>query len=128
MAFVIIVCWLTALLVPMWMLVASKLSSRWKSTWLNTAAATAIAAAVMMGLFTGAVLMLVDGKAERIISMIGGLLICLCEQAVQIMNAIQDIYPSDFTVRWPVLKGTAITVLVLMALAFSTCAAAALDL
>ena len=42
----------------------------------NAAAATAIAAAVMMGLFTGAVLILEYDKTERIVGMIAGLLIC----------------------------------------------------
>ena len=33
MTIVIIMCWLTALLVPVWMIVASKLSDRGKGEW-----------------------------------------------------------------------------------------------
>lgn len=47
MTIVIIMCWLTALLVSAWMLVASKISGKWKDEWKNGAAATAIAAAVI---------------------------------------------------------------------------------
>lgn len=127
MTVVIIMCWLAALLVPVWMLVASKLSDRGKDEWKNAAAATAIAAAVMMGLFTGAVLILVDDKTERIVSMIAGLLICLSEQAVLTANTISELYRNDFDVRWPVVKGTTVTGFVLMTLALSICAVAALD-
>lgn len=123
MTIVIIMCWLTALLVPAWMLIASKPSGGGESAWKNAAAATAIAAAVMMGLFTGAVLILVDNKIERIVSMIAGLLICLSEQAVLIANAIRELCD----VRCPVVKGIAITGLVLIALALSICAVAAVN-
>lgn len=33
MTIVIIMCWLTALLVPVWMIVASKISGKWKDEW-----------------------------------------------------------------------------------------------
>lgn len=127
MTIVIIMCWLTALLVPVWMIVASKLSDRGKGEWKNAAAATAIAAAVMMGLFTGAVLILVDDKTERIVGMIAGLLICLSEQAVLTANTIRELYRNNFDMRWPAVKGVAITGLVLIALALSICAVAAVN-
>lgn len=127
MTIVIIMCWLTALLVPAWMLIVSKPSGGGESAWKNAAAATAIAAAVMMGLLTGAVLILVDDKTERIVSMIAGLLICLSEQAVLIANTIRELYRNNFDVRWPVVKGITITGFVLMALALSICAVAAVN-
>ena len=115
------------MLVPVWMLVASKISGKWKDEWKNAAAATAIAAAVMMCLFTGAVLILVDDKTERMVSMIAGLLICLSEQAVLTANTIKELYRNNFDVRWPVVKGTTITGFVLMALALSICAVTAVN-
>ena len=81
----------------------------------------------MMGFFTGAVLILVDDKTERIVSMIAGLLICLSEQAVLIANTIRDVYRSNYDVHWTVVKGIVITGFVLMALALSACAVAALN-
>lgn len=127
MAVVIAACYLVAFLVPVWLMLIARMDSGNAGTWRSSAAATAVAAAVMMGFFTGAVLILVDDKTERIVSMIAGLLICLSEQAVLIANTIRDVYRSNYDVHWTVVKGIVITGFVLMALALSACAVAALN-
>ncbi len=125
MTVVIIMCWLAALLVPMWLMLIARMNSVNAGAWRSSAAATAVAAAVMMGLLTGAVLILVDDKTERIVSMVAGLLICLSEQAVLIANTIRELSQYSFDVRWIMIKGIAITGITLMALALSTCVVAA---
>lgn len=127
MAVVIAACYLIAFLVPVWLMLIARMDAGNAGTWRSSAAATAVAAAVMMGFFTGAVLILVDDKTERIVSMIAGLLICLSEQAVLIANTIRDVYRSNYDVHWTVVKGIVITGFVLMALALSACAVAALN-
>lgn len=127
MAVVIAACYLVAFLVPVWLMLIARMDAGNAGTWRSSAAATAVAAAVMMGFFTGAVLILVDDKTERIVSMIAGLLICLSEQAVLIANTIRDVYRSNYDVHWTVVKGIVITGFVLMALALSACAVAALN-
>lgn len=127
MAVVIAACYLVAFLVPVWLMLTARMDAGNAGTWRSSAAATAVAAAVMMGFFTGAVLILVDDKTERIVSMIAGLLICLSEQAVLIANTIRDVYRSNYDVHWTVVKGIVITGFVLMALALSACAVAALN-
>ena len=127
MAVVIAACYLVAFLVPVWLMLIARMDSGNAGTWRSSAAATAVAAAVMMGFFTGAVLILVDDKTERIVSMIAGRLICLSEQAVLIANTIRDVYRSNYDVHWTVVKGIVITGFVLMALALSACAVAALN-
>lgn len=125
MAVVIAACYLVAFLVPVWLMLIARMDAGNAGTWRSSAAATAVAAAVMMGFFTGAVLILVDDKTERIVSMIAGLLICLSEQALSIQTAIDSIYRTNFEIREAVLIGIVITVFLLISTGLVMCCVAA---
>lgn len=125
MAVVIAACYLVAFLVPVWLMLIARMDAGNAGTWRSSAAATAVAAAVMMGFFTGAVLILVDDKTERIVSMIAGLLICLSEQALSIQTAIDSIYRTNFKIREAVLIGIVITVFLLVSTGLVMCYVAA---
>ena len=125
MAVVIAACYLVAFLVPVWLMLIARMDAGNAGTWRSSAAATAVAAAVMMGFFTGSVLILVDDKTERIVSMIAGLLIWRSEQALSIQTAIDSIYRTNLKIREAVLIGIVITVFLLISTGLVMCCVAA---
>ena len=125
MAVVIAACYLVAFLVPVWLMLIARMDAGNAGTWRSSSAANAVAAAVMMGFFTGTVLILVDDKTERLVSMIAGLLICLSEQALSIQTAIDSIYRTNFKIREAVLIGIVITVFLLISTGLVMCCVAA---